>query len=47
MFYDWSECVMSELDTTKHSSCNCIDTLQQRCIVLYYEEEEEEEEEEE
>ena len=28
MFYDWSECVMSVLGTTKHSSCNCIDTWQ-------------------
>ena len=28
MFYDWSECTMSVLGTTKHSSCNCIDTWQ-------------------
>ena len=28
MFYDWSECVMSVLGITKHSSCNCIDTCQ-------------------
>ena len=29
MFYDWSECVMSVLGTTKHYSCNqCIDTWQ-------------------
>ena len=33
MFYDWSECLMSALGTTKHSSCNCIDTWQQSCIV--------------
>ena len=27
--YDWSECVMSVLGTTKHSLCNqCIDTWQ-------------------
>ena len=35
MFYDWSECVMSVPGTTKHSSCNCIDTWQYSCIVLY------------
>ena len=28
MFYDWSECVMSALGTTKDSSCSCIDTWQ-------------------
>ena len=28
MFYDWSECVMSVLGTTEHSSCICIDTWQ-------------------
>ena len=28
MFHDWSECVISVLGTTKHSSCNCIDTWQ-------------------
>ena len=28
MFYNWSECVMSVLGTTKHSSCHCIDTWQ-------------------
>ena len=28
IFYDWSECVMSVLGTTKHSLCNCIDTWQ-------------------
>ena len=29
MFYDWSECVISVLGTTEHSSCNhCIDTWQ-------------------
>ena len=27
-FYDWSEYVMSVLGSTKHSSCNCIDTWQ-------------------
>ena len=35
MFYDWSECVMSVLGTTKHSSCNCIDTWQKSYFVLY------------
>ena len=34
-FYDRSECVMSVPGTTKHSSCNCIDTWQYSCIVLY------------
>ena len=35
MLYDWSERVTSVLGTTKHSSCNCIDSWQQSCIVLY------------
>ena len=34
MFYDWSECVMSVLGTTKHSLCDCIDTWQKSCNVL-------------
>ena len=35
MSYDWSECVMSVLGTTKHSlSKQCIDTWQQSYIVL-------------
>ena len=33
-FYDWRECVMSVLDTTKHSLCSYIDTWQLSCIVL-------------
>ena len=34
MFYDWSECVMSVLGTTIHSSCSqCIDTWNK--VVLY------------
>ena len=28
MFYDWSECVMNVLGTTKYSSCNCNDKWQ-------------------
>ena len=32
IFYDWSECVMSVLGTTKHSSCNCIDN----CYIVLY-----------
>ena len=34
LFYDWRECVMSVLDTTKHSLCSYIDTWQQSCVVL-------------
>ena len=33
MFYDWSEYVMSALGTTKHSSCDCIDTWQSSCML--------------
>ena len=34
MFYDWSECAVSVLGTTKHSSCNCIDSCQYSCIFF-------------
>jgi len=37
MFCDWSECVMSVLSATKHSSCSqCIDTWQKSYIVYLY-----------
>ena len=34
MFYDWSECAVSVLGTTKHSSCNCIYSCQYSCIFF-------------
>ena len=33
MFYDWSECVMSVLGTTKHSSCISVLTLGNKDIL--------------
>ena len=33
MFYDWCECVMNVLGTTKHSLRNCNNTWQSSCIV--------------
>ena len=33
MFYDWSECVMSVLGTTKHSSCNWHLAIKLYCLL--------------
>ena len=36
MFYDWGDCGMGVLGTTKYSSCNrCIDTWQKSCSIVY------------